>query len=96
MLRNEFDRRIDLEKNLRNRKKIMPYYAVAIGRQTGIFTTWVECLTQVNEFPGSKFKNCKTLVEARRFIVENSKPKEKDNEPNAKHSKVADEGGENK
>ena len=40
----------------------MPYYAVAIGRQTGIFTTLGECKTQVNDFPGHKYKKCKTLA----------------------------------
>lgn len=33
------------------------YYAVKIGRQTGIFSSWAECEAQVKGYPGAKFKS---------------------------------------
>ena len=69
----------------------MPYYAVAIGRQTGIFTTWGECQTHVNDFPGHKFKKCKTLTQAQDFINENSETVKKEHENSPKQSKEEEE-----
>lgn len=48
------------------------YYAVAIGREKGIFNTWTECLKSVNKYPGAKFKKFSTRTEAEQF-VRNSK-----------------------
>lgn len=44
------------------------FYAVARGRQTGIFHTWAECQNQVKGFSGAVFKKFKTNDEAQNFI----------------------------
>lgn len=44
------------------------YYAVAKGRQTGIFQSWTECENQVKGFKGAVFKKFKTNDEALNFI----------------------------
>lgn len=44
------------------------YFAVANGREIGIFSKWSECRQQINGFPGSKFKKCQTREEAQRYI----------------------------
>ncbi|XP_049287005.1 ribonuclease H1 isoform X2 [Anopheles funestus] len=50
----------------------MPFYAVAKGRQVGIFSTWPECQAQVNGFTGARFKKFPTQTEAQQFITTNS------------------------
>ena len=74
----------------------MPYYAVAIGRQTGIFTTLGECKTQVNDFPGHKYQKCKTLAQAQEFINENSETVKNGHENSPKQSKEEEESCKNK
>lgn len=44
------------------------YYAVRVGRKTGIFETWDECRAQVTGFPGAAFKGFATLEEAESFL----------------------------
>ncbi|CAI5719211.1 hypothetical protein KXD40_006703 [Peronospora effusa] len=44
------------------------FYAVAIGRSTGVFSTWAECEAQVKGFTGSKYKKFQTITEARAFV----------------------------
>ncbi|TDH66164.1 uncharacterized protein CCR75_002740 [Bremia lactucae] len=44
------------------------YYAVAVGRSTGIFTTWDECNEQVKRFSGCKHKKFKTQIEAQAYL----------------------------
>ena len=51
------------------RKKGPNYYAVAVGRNTGIFSTWDECSSQVNGFKGSRFKKFSTFEEAESFVA---------------------------
>ena len=51
------------------RKKGPNFYAVAVGRNTGIFSTWDECSSQVNGFKGSRFKKFSTVEEAESFIA---------------------------
>lgn len=46
----------------------MKYYAVANGRQTGIFTSWPEAERQVKGFAGAKYKSFKTEKEALAFL----------------------------
>jgi ribonuclease HI len=43
------------------------YYAVACGRQTGVFMTWAECNEQVKGFKGASFKKFDTHQEAESF-----------------------------
>ncbi|XP_053663175.1 ribonuclease H1-like [Anopheles marshallii] len=49
--------------------RAMPFYAVAKGRQVGIFATWPECQAQVNGFTGARFKKFTTKAEAQQFIT---------------------------
>lgn len=58
------------------------FYAVARGKQTGIFTTWPECQNQVKGFSGAVYKKFKTKIEADNFISEKS------SEPSRKKQKV--------
>ncbi|KAL7569022.1 hypothetical protein ACA910_021305 [Epithemia clementina (nom. ined.)] len=46
----------------------MKFYAVAVGRQTGVFETWDQCQAQVNGFSGAKFKSFQTREEAQSFV----------------------------
>ena len=48
--------------------KVMPYYAVARGRETGIFPSWDECNTQINGFSAAKYKKFDTKQEAKEFL----------------------------
>lgn len=50
------------------------FYAVKVGRQTGIFRTWPECQKQVTGFQGAKFKGFATLAEAQRWLAGASSP----------------------
>ena len=44
------------------------YYAVAHGRETGIFRSWSETEKQVKGFPKAKYKSFKTLSEAQSYL----------------------------
>lgn len=46
------------------------YYAVKIGVQPGIYTTWEECRANIDHYSGAKFKKCKTEDEAKAFMAE--------------------------
>lgn len=46
----------------------MSYYAVAVGRIPGIYTTWNECKIQIDKFSGAKHKKFKTRQDAENFI----------------------------
>lgn len=48
----------------------MPYYAVRVGRNPGIYPTWDACKAEVNGFYGAKFKKFVTHEEAVNFINE--------------------------
>lgn len=48
----------------------MPYYAVARGRNVGIFPTWGDCEKQVKGFPGAVYKKFSTQSEAEKFNEE--------------------------
>ena len=43
-------------------------YAVAKGHQTGVYTSWEECRTQVNGFTGAVFRKFASELEAKAFI----------------------------
>lgn len=47
---------------------MVKYYAVAEGRQPGVFESWSECQKQVHEFAGAKFKSFATNAEAMTFV----------------------------
>ncbi len=46
----------------------MAYYAVAVGRVPGIYSTWEECKRQVLGCKGAKYKKFEVLADAERFI----------------------------
>lgn len=46
------------------------FYAVKVGRQSGIFKTWPECQKQVTGYQGAKFKGFATLAEAQEWLNE--------------------------
>ncbi|XP_046455643.1 ribonuclease H1-like isoform X3 [Daphnia pulex] len=47
------------------------YYAVAIGKNVGIYSTWAECKAQVNGCGFTKYRKFGTQKEAEQFIQEN-------------------------
>lgn len=47
------------------------FYAVAVGRQTGIFHSWTECEKQVKGYPKPVYKKFKTKPEADEFLSSN-------------------------
>ena len=49
-----------------------PYYAVARGKKPGIYRTWPEAETQVENVFDARFKKFETLEEAQMFMTENS------------------------
>lgn len=44
------------------------YYAIAKGKQTGIFTSWTEVQPLVNSFPGAIHKSFKLLQDAEQYL----------------------------
>lgn len=46
----------------------MFYYAVRVGRQTGIYHTWAECKAQVDNYQGAVYKKFALKSEAENFI----------------------------
>ena len=59
------------------------YYAVKIGKNPGIYSSWAECEKQVKAYPNAKFKKWKTREEAEAYIngSGNSKPYGSDMSP---------------
>ena len=52
----------------------MRFYAVAKGRETGIFHNWKDCKRQVHRYEGAMFKSFDKKEEAKTFI-DNEKQK---------------------
>ena len=48
------------------------YYAVAKGRNPGIYSTWDQCKTQVHQFSGPIYKKFNSQAEAENFIKQNA------------------------
>lgn len=46
----------------------MVFYAVANGRQNGVFLDWTECKKSINGYKNSKYKKFNTKEEAEQFI----------------------------
>lgn len=53
----------------------MPYYAVANGKQNGIYSSWSECKAQIHGFKGAKYKKFDSKLDAEEFISDNSNSK---------------------
>jgi len=57
------------------KRKKSKFYAVAVGRQPGIYSTWDECQSQVKGHSNSRFKSFSTVEEAESFIDSATKGK---------------------
>ncbi len=44
------------------------FYAVKVGRQTGLFTNWADCKAQVQGYSGAVYKSFPTLQEAQQYL----------------------------
>lgn len=53
------------------------YYAVRVGRKTGVFTSWKECEEYVLGFDGARYKSFPTFEEADAFVNGVDSDKEK-------------------
>lgn len=51
----------------------MNYYAVAIGKEPGIYFTWKDCEQQVKGVKNAKFKKFNNEKEANQFLTSNNK-----------------------
>lgn len=45
------------------------FYAVRVGRNTGVYDSWSECQAQVNRYPGAVFKGFSTSDEAGVYVA---------------------------
>ncbi|KAL2675690.1 hypothetical protein Neosp_011880 [[Neocosmospora] mangrovei] len=54
----------------------MKFYAVAIGRTTGVFATWDETKPQVSGYSGAIHKSFKSREEAQEFVDQHKKESE--------------------
>lgn len=55
-------------KRKRDAKNAPKFYAVRVGKEPGIYYSWVECLAQVKGFPKAAFKSFAMLTEAQEFM----------------------------
>ena len=46
----------------------MKYYAIKVGRKTGIFTDWDECQSLVKGFKGALYKSFKNEEDAKAYL----------------------------
>lgn len=58
----------------------MKYYAVARGRNTGIYTSWQEAQEQIIRFPNALFKSFESEIDAIKYLQdhEETEPKSQD------------------
>ncbi|XP_013099414.1 ribonuclease H1 [Stomoxys calcitrans] len=54
-------------------RRIMSYYAVAIGREIGIYDTWSKCEEKIKGYRGARYKKFPSLEDAKSFIYEHHK-----------------------
>lgn len=52
---------------------VKKYYAVKVGKKTGVFNTWEECKENVNGYKGAIYKSFNGYDEAVAFINDNTK-----------------------
>jgi ribonuclease HI len=50
------------------------FYAVVVGRERGIYTTWDQCKERVHGFRGAIYKSFRSLQEARAFLAAHPHP----------------------
>lgn len=48
------------------------YYAVAVGREIGIYNSWDECEQMVKGYKGAIFKKFNNITDAQDFILVHS------------------------
>ena len=48
------------------------YYAVKIGRKTGVFNNWADCAKSVNKYPGAVYQGFTKEEDARAFLSDSS------------------------
>ena len=65
------------------------YYVVWQGRETGIFTDWDSCKTQVDKFAGAKYKSFKTRDEAEAAFLGRTSPSARVKKTTTVHSSKA-------
>lgn len=46
----------------------MPFYAIAVGKKTGVFETWAECSQYVKDVAGAVYRKFPTREEAEQFV----------------------------
>lgn len=51
------------------------YYAVKVGKNPGIYSSWDECKQQTTGFPGNKYKGFNDKLEAHEFLFESDNSK---------------------
>ncbi|KAK3914624.1 Ribonuclease H1 [Frankliniella fusca] len=84
----------DVLRTLRSKKSAnMPFYAVARGRQVGVFQSWDLCQENVANYKGAKYKKFETQEDAWNFVKQfrfkSVKPSDREDEaPIAKQMKV--------
>src|SRR5438309_9218274 len=66
------------------------YYAVKVGKQPGIFTTWPEAQQKIIRFRGAIYKSFKTSQEAEQFMDTNTPPDDQTNDNNNQKMKQYD------
>lgn len=44
------------------------YYAVRVGKESGIFTSWDECKKQIHGYPGALYKSFTSLDDAKSYL----------------------------
>lgn len=54
----------------KKKKKKQKYYAVRVGRNTGIYNTWEECKEQVHGYPQARYKSFEKFEDAEKFMNE--------------------------
>ena len=61
--------------------KKVKYYAVSVGRQPGVYTSWEECSENTKGFPGAVFKSFDSFQDAEAFLgtTEYSRKEHRDN-----------------
>lgn len=52
----------------------LKYYAVRVGRKTGVFLSWPECERQTKGYQGAQFKSFSTKQDAENWIVHGERP----------------------
>lgn len=66
------------------------YYAVANGRQIGIFCDWQLCKQSINGYKNAIYKKCKTMEHAELFIKKNNIDTENETETEPMHDSDSD------